>query len=167
MNPHYATIPTSDTTSRAKIGEPSQQQSFAICTMYNRETTHPCTRPSSIVSNTLNPSLNLSKVRKASFPQGLNTSVFRAAAYMRPILQHLRRSLILVLFEVLHEQATEFLDLGSEIRGTVPRLGGVEQFVRHVGACFWYGEAEGVVGFEFDFGELAGVDGVEDCAGVF
>jgi hypothetical protein len=83
---------------------------------------------------------------------------------MRPILQHLRRSLILVLFEVLHEQATEFLDLGSEIRGTVPRLGGVEQFI---GACFWYGEAEGVVGFEFDFGELAGVDGVEDCAGVF
>jgi hypothetical protein len=79
---------------------------------------------------------------------------------MRPTLHHLLRSLILVLLEILHKQSPQLLHLAFEVCSAVPRLCRVEQFFRDVGAGLRDREVEGLVGFEFGFRELAGVDGV-------
>lgn len=102
-------------------------------------------------------------MRNAASIKGL---VLRAAAYVRAGLEHLRRGLILVLLEVLHEQLAELLDFALEVGGAVPRLGRVEELVGHVGTRLGHGEAECVVGLEFDLCELTRVDGIEDSAGV-
>jgi hypothetical protein len=86
---------------------------------------------------------------------------------MRSTLNDLLGGLILILLEVLHEQLAQLLDLAPEVRSAIPRLGRVEQLVGDVGAGLGDGEVEDLVGFEFGVGKLAGVDGVEDGAGVF
>jgi hypothetical protein len=92
--------------------------------------------------------------------------VLGAAAYMRSTLNDILGGLILILLEVLHEQLAQLLDLAPEVRSAIPRLGRVEQLVGDVGAGLGDGEVEDLVVFEFGVGELAGVDGVEDGAGV-
>ena len=81
-------------------------------------------------------------------------------------LENFRCRLILVLLEVLHEQLAKLLHLAPEVCRTVPALGRVEQLIGDVGAGLGDREAEGVVGFVLDLGELARVDGVENGASV-
>jgi hypothetical protein len=164
MNPHHATMPTLGPRKEI-LKNFSHHPSFAICTRY-KEKPKPHAHPNHRHQHTRSIT-QLVQSRESVHSASLNTSVLRAAAYMRPIIQHFRRRLVLILFEVLHEQPTQLLNLGSEVRGTVPRFRRVKQLVGDVGTRFGYGEAEGIVCFEFDFGELAGVDGVEDGAGVF
>jgi len=92
--------------------------------------------------------------------------VLGAAAYVWTTLDDLLGGLVFVLLEVLHEELAELLDFALEVGGAVPGLSRVEELVGDVGAGLGDGEAEGFVGLVFDVGELAGVDGVEDGAGV-
>lgn len=48
------------------------------------------------------------------------SSMLGAAAYVRTRLNHLRRRLILILLEILHEKLAEFLNFALEICGAVP-----------------------------------------------
>lgn len=80
--------------------------------------------------------------------------------------EDLRGGLVLVLLEVLLEQAAELGDLALEVGGAGPALGRVEELVGHAGAGLGDGEVEAVVHLVLLVGELAGVDGVEDGAGV-
>jgi hypothetical protein len=80
--------------------------------------------------------------------------------------QDLGGGLVRVLLEVLVEELTKLGDLLLEIGGAGPALRGVEELIGNTRAGLGDGEVEGLVDLVLLVGELARVDGVEDCASV-
>lgn len=100
------------------------------------------------------------------YSQHLSPANASSHLHLRRSSEDLRRGLVGVLLEVLAEQLAELGDLALEVRGAGPALGRVEELVGHAGAGLGDGEVEGLVDLVLLLGELAGVDGVEDGAGV-
>lgn len=76
-------------------------------------------------------------------------------------------SLALVLLKVLAEELAQLDNLLVEaVAAGGPGLLGVQQIIGHVGAGLGHLQVENVVVLKLGVGELAGVDGVEDGAGV-
>ena len=78
----------------------------------------------------------------------------------------LRRSLILILLEILHKQPSQFTNLIPKLRLPMPALSRIQQLTRYIRTALRHTQVESLIDLELRIGQLARVYGVENGTGV-